>query len=134
MHNPRSYHTLTSLPDGTVLATGGATSSDGITQSRAVLSAELWDPDTDTWTEMASGQRPRLYHSSSVLLPDGRVLLAGGGAFGSAVNETNAEIYSPPYLFKGPRPGDHPGAGDHAPRPDATPSTRPTPGGSRRSR
>ena len=104
MHNPRSYHTLTSLPDGTVLATGGATSSDGITQSRAVLSAELWDPDTDTWTEMASGQRPRLYHSSSVLLPDGRVLLAGGGAFGPAVNETNAEIYSPPYLFKGPRP------------------------------
>ena len=32
------------------------------------------------------------------------MLLAGGGAFGSAANETNAEIYSPPYLFKGPRP------------------------------
>ena len=104
MHNPRSYHTLTSLPDGTVLASGGATSSDGVTQSRAVLAPEIWDPDANKWTEMASAQRPRLYHSSAVLLPDARVLLAGGGAFGSAVNESNAELFSPPYLFKGPRP------------------------------
>ena len=34
---------------------GGATSSDGLIQSRAVLSAEIWDPDTDTWSEMAAG-------------------------------------------------------------------------------
>ena len=70
-----------------------------------MFATEIWDPDTDTWTETAvARQRPRLYHSSSLLLPDGRVLLAGGGAFAPAVNETNAEIYSPPYLFKGPRP------------------------------
>jgi Concanavalin A-like lectin/glucanases superfamily/Domain of unknown function (DUF1929)/Bacterial Ig domain/Galactose oxidase, central domain len=104
MHNPRAYHTLTSLPDGTVLATGGSTASDGLNGSHAVLSAELWDPDTNVWKEMATGQRPRLYHSSAVLLPDATVLLAGGGAFGAAQNETNAEIFSPPYLFKGPRP------------------------------
>ena len=104
MRNPRAYHTLTSLPDGTVLASGGSTSTDGLIQSHAVLSTEIWDPVTDTWKETAAGQRPRLYHSSALLLPDGRVLLAGGGAFGSATNETNAEIFSPPYLFKGPRP------------------------------
>jgi Concanavalin A-like lectin/glucanases superfamily/Domain of unknown function (DUF1929)/Bacterial Ig domain/Bacterial Ig-like domain/Galactose oxidase, central domain len=104
MHHPRSYHTLTALPDGTVLATGGATETDGIDPDNAVFATEIWDPVTDTWTETAAHQRPRMYHSSSILLPDGRVLLAGGGAFAPAANESNAEIYSPPYLFKGTRP------------------------------
>ena len=100
----RAYHTLTVLPDGKVLATGGQTETDGVDQTTGVLPAEMWDPETDTWKTMASARRPRLYHSSSVLLPDGRVLLAGGGAYGLAKNEQNGEIYSPPYLFKGPRP------------------------------
>jgi hypothetical protein len=104
MHHPRSYHTLTALPDGTVLASGGATETDGVNPSHAVFPTEIWDPVTDTWTETASHQRPRMYHSSSILLPDGRVLLAGGGAFAPAANESNAEIFSPPYLFKGTRP------------------------------
>jgi hypothetical protein len=100
----RSYHTLTVLPDGKVLATGGQTRTDGVDETTGVLPAEMWDPDTDTWKTMASSRRPRLYHSSAVLLPDGRVLLAGGGAYGLAKNERSGEIYSPPYLFKGPRP------------------------------
>ena len=104
MKHPRSYHTLTVLPDGTVLASGGGTETDGIDPSNAVFPTEIWDPVTDTWTETAAHQRPRLYHSSSILLPDGRVLLAGGGAFAPAANESNAEIFSPPYLFKGARP------------------------------
>jgi hypothetical protein len=103
---PRGYHTLTVLPDGNVLATGGGRASDGVDTSSAVFEAELWDPTTETWRTMASMQRPRLYHSSALLLPDGRVLVAGGGRLpGSPVTEQlNAEIYSPPYLFKGPRP------------------------------
>jgi len=100
----RAYHTLTVLPDGKVLATGGQNGTDGVDETTGVLPAEMWDPDTDTWTTMASSRRPRLYHSSAVLLPDGRVLLAGGGAYGLANNEKSGEIYSPPYLFKGPRP------------------------------
>jgi len=104
MRHPRSFHTLTALLDGTVLASGGASASDGIDPSKAVFGTEIWDPVTETWTETASHQRPRLYHSSATLLSDGRVLLAGGGAFGSAANEANAEIFSPPYLFKGIRP------------------------------
>jgi hypothetical protein len=104
MEYRRSYHTLTVLPDGKVLATGGQTSTDGIDETTGILAAEMWDPDTNTWTTMASHRRPRLYHSSAILLPDGRVMLAGGGAFGNATNEKSAEIYSPPYLSKGPRP------------------------------
>jgi len=49
----------------------------------------------------------RLYHSTALLLPDARVIVMGGGRF-NGVNEPtdqlNAEIYSPPYLFKGSRP------------------------------
>jgi hypothetical protein len=104
MEYRRSYHTLTVLPDGKVLATGGQTGTDGVDETSGILAAEMWDPDTDTWTTLASHRRPRLYHSSAILLPDGRVMLAGGGAFGNARNEKSAEIYSPPYLFKGQRP------------------------------
>ena len=106
MAHGRSYHNLTLLPDGTVLASGGGSSSDGVDISKAVYPAELWNPDTETWRTVAPLQNGRLYHSTALLLPDGRVLMAGGGQLPSSpvVNQRNAEIYSPPYLFKGPRP------------------------------
>jgi hypothetical protein len=55
---------------------------------------------------MASMQVPRLYHSTALLLPDGRVLSAGGGrpAATATTDNKNAEVFSPPYLFKGVRP------------------------------
>jgi hypothetical protein len=99
---PRAYHTLTMLPDGTVLATGGERTGSGQNTSAAVYAAEIWDPVTERWTTMASHQRPRMYHSTAMLLPDGRVLSAGGEF--PPYYESNAEIYSPPYLFRGPRP------------------------------
>jgi hypothetical protein len=99
---PRTQHNLTLLPDGSVLATGGARKSNVFDLSTAVYAAELWSPTTETWTTMASMSRPRMYHSTALLLPDGRVLTAGGGRFGP--NEASAQIFSPPYLFKGARP------------------------------
>ncbi len=102
----RRHLYATMLPDGKVLVTGG-TSSPGFNDgTAAVLDAEIWDPATERWTTMAKMQVKRCYHSTAMLLPDGRVLSAGGGR-PSGINLTdnaNVEIFSPPYLFNGSRP------------------------------
>jgi hypothetical protein len=102
---PRTQHQLTVLPDGTVLATGGSRNSDVNDPASAVLQAELWDPATENWRTLSSGVVARLYHSSAILLPDGRVAVEGGGdPAGFGIRELRYEIFSPPYLFKGARP------------------------------
>lgn len=102
---PRSFLNLTELPDGTVLATGGETDKNGGNIANAVYAAELWNPLSTGWQTMASMHTPREYHSTALLLPDGRVLQSGMGAdFGQVPDEPSAEFFSPPYLFKGTRP------------------------------
>jgi hypothetical protein len=105
MAYPRSFLNLTTLPDGSVLATGGETDKNGGIVANAVYTAELWSPQTQAWSTMASMHTPREYHGTALLLPDGRVLVSGMGAdFGAVPDQRNAEFYSPPYLFRGPRP------------------------------
>ncbi len=103
---PRGYHTLTMLPDGNVIVTGGLQTTDEGDDSQAVYAAEIWDTQTETWSTMAGMERSRSYHSTGLLLPDGRVLVTGSGRAGSpnVPNEFSAEIFSPPYLFRGARP------------------------------
>jgi hypothetical protein len=98
MNFARMHANAVLLPDGTVLAVGGGT--NGLYGS-PVKQAEIFDPVTETWTPMAAQTTPRIYHSTAVLLPDGRVLSAGmdNGSY-----QFTGEIFSPPYLFKGPRP------------------------------
>src|SRR6185437_2290323 len=91
MAAPRAYHNLTVLPDGSVLTTGGELTMDGISVSQAVNQAELWSPSTQTWSTMALGSVPRLYHSTAVLMPDARVLIGGGGSVYPAPDETTGE-------------------------------------------
>jgi hypothetical protein len=101
----RNQHNLVIMPDGKVLAIGGAsTASLAATPSQGILPAEVWDPGTRSWSTMAPITDPRMYHSIAMLLPDGRVLVAGGGRLGGATDFPTAQIYSPPYLFKGTRP------------------------------
>jgi hypothetical protein len=105
MHVGRRQHNTTLLPDGRVLVTGGSSATGFDNPAGAVYGAEIWDPATETWTEMASESHYRGYHSSALLLPDGRVLVGGGGHPDSTVGaQLNFEIYSPPYLFRGTRP------------------------------
>src|SRR6185295_6755022 len=70
----------------------------------AVYEAELWSPTTETWQTIAAMQVPRLYHSTALLLPDGRVVVAGSGDSFGGPDQTTAQFYVPPYLFKGTRP------------------------------
>lgn len=94
----------TVLPTGDVLVTGGV-SGDRANPALKVNATELWNPTSGTWSLLASSA-PLLrgYHSTSLLLPDGRVLHSGGGAGGGTIDNLNFEIFSPPYLFKGARP------------------------------
>jgi hypothetical protein len=69
----------------------------------AIREAEMFDSGSEQWRPVASMQVDRLYHSNALLLPDGRVMVVGSNP-ASKVNELRIEIYSPPYLFHGPRP------------------------------
>lgn len=111
MNVPRTHVNAVLLPDRTVLATGGGLARES--RITPTLQPEIYDPATDTWTLGASSKIARLYHSIALLLPDGRVVAAGGNpAQGNHVQwnqdpdneEMRVDIYSPPYLFKGPRP------------------------------
>ena len=90
---------LVILPDGKLLGVGGASLGQYLEPQFQSL---MYDPATNVWTPVATQTVQRTYHSTAVLLPDGRVLSAGdnqpGGGHGLL------DIYSPPYLFNGPRP------------------------------
>ena len=100
----RRHLNLTVLPTGDVLATGGVGGTTFNDVTAGVHAAELWDPDTGTWTTLASSSVTRGYHATSLLLPDGRVLHAGSGEGAGAPDQKNAQIFTPPYLLRGPRP------------------------------
>ena len=84
----RKLFNATLLADGTVLVTGGSrgTEDPNTTPTNPAYESELWDPATGTWTQMASLTKIRSYHSIALLLPDGRVLSAGG-VFGEQIQQ-----------------------------------------------
>ena len=123
MHRRRRQHNLTVLADGSVLATGGQSTMGGgglVDLAGAVYQAERWDPATGLWTELAPAAVARQYHSTAVLLPDGRVLTGGGGICGVCNTvgylRRDLEIFTPPYLYR------RDGSGRLASRPQITTS------------
>jgi hypothetical protein len=98
----RRQMNATLLADGNVLVTGGTIAPGFNNQGGAVRRAELWNTKSETWKTMASESRDRLYHSTAILLPDGRVLSSGGGEGGGVPyvsSEFTAQVFTPPYLF-----------------------------------
>jgi hypothetical protein len=121
MNHARWFASGVLLPDGKVLAVGGADKDHSIDPSSeiAVRVPELYDPATGTWADVAPNARDRTYHNSAVLLPDMRVLFGGhtplpphyggpnqdmGGPFANNDKDSSFEVWSPPYLHRGPRP------------------------------
>lgn len=108
---PRGFANAVVLPDGTVLVTGGQRKSLVFTNTDGILIPEIFNPKTKTWTQLAPYAVPRNYHSISILLPDSRVFIGGGGLCyvgkikGSTakcdktVDHLDGEYFEPPFLF-----------------------------------
>ncbi|NJL09312.1 MAG: DUF1929 domain-containing protein [Calothrix sp. SM1_7_51] len=102
MSNKRMHHHAILLPDRTVFVCGGSGGNENIDLSE--LPPELYNPATNTWTTLERPSiRGRVYHSTAILLPDGRIALTGGNPSRGTV-EPRIEIYSPPYINQ-TRPG-----------------------------
>ena len=111
----RVSHNTVLLPDKSMVTVGGGRGYSDIDGSYLVhddarlRQVELYDPATGSWRLGPAQQEDRAYHSTAVLLPDGRIMSAGDDLHpvppeGGFSNSDTAEIYSPPYLFKGKRP------------------------------
>jgi Domain of unknown function (DUF1929)/Legume lectin domain/PKD domain len=96
MSQPRIEMNATLLPTGKILTVGGSLNDEDT--GTASLNADLYDSVTNTMGSAGANAVPRLYHSVSLLLPDGTVWIAGGNPQ-RGTYETSMEIYSPPYLF-----------------------------------
>lgn len=109
MQIARSNFNTVVLPDNTVVAVGGSNGTNTTTglftgwDDNRGRQIDIRDPHTGEWRLGPAQQEDRAYHSTAVLLPDGRVL-SGGDDRSSTRDHDTGEIYSPPYLHRGPRP------------------------------
>lgn len=97
MNTPRHLHTASLLPDGRVLVTGGRYIANSQGTIIDTATTEIYDPNIGQWTSAGDMSTPRERHSGT-LLPDGRVLIAGGSwdaGFNAGIPIDSAEIYNP---------------------------------------
>jgi galactose oxidase len=101
MAYPRAFSNGIVLPNGQVVIIGGQTYPVPFSDATAILIPELWDPLTRVFRQLSPMQTPRVYHSTGILLQDGRVYEGGGGQCGQgcSANHFNTEILTPPYLL-----------------------------------
>lgn len=95
------------LADGTVLICGGAGRGSADHSHDPVMDCELFDPVTETFRVDSRIHHARMYHSSAILLPSGRVALAGNTVHwnpGNPLEDESVEVYTPDYLLRGDQP------------------------------
>jgi hypothetical protein len=105
----RANHNTVLLPDGSMVTVGGGAGRSNAAGVRAMYDdgrsrpVELRDAGGGPWRLGAPQAEDRGYHSTALLLPDGRVMSAGDDVHPDDDGDT-IELYSPPYLFRGERP------------------------------
>ncbi|MDA9865060.1 Ig-like domain-containing protein [bacterium] len=95
----RENSDMTVMADGRVLLNGGTTTGNSQEDADAVFQSVIFDPYTGDVSFVDSEDVLRVYHSSSLLLPDGTIISAGGGGLGYTRDFQDAQIYMPDYLF-----------------------------------
>ena len=94
MHQSRSYFTGTALKDGRVLVAGGLAGGQ-YPNHKVEATAEIYDPETERFTVTGSMEFSR-FKQGAALLPDGRVLIAGGSnEMGRQITYSSTEIFDP---------------------------------------
>ena len=94
MHYPRAFADATILPTGDVFVNGGTAVYQGAYDDTyfSNFTPEIYKTNDDIWRKMSKSNIRRNYHSTSLLLPDGRIFVGGGDVW-------NAQFFYPPYLF-----------------------------------
>ncbi|MCB0377837.1 MAG: hypothetical protein KDD33_05030 [Bdellovibrionales bacterium] len=87
MHAPRAWHTATLLDDGKVLITGGFRWNGGL------ATAEIFDPETERFTQLTSAMKEGRGAHKATLLPDGNVVITGGFSLDDKALNT-AEVFN----------------------------------------
>jgi len=87
---PRADGNATTLPDGNIFINGGTAHTD---KDFSIFTPEIYNPNTQMSYPLDKGYFRRNYHATTLLLPDGRILVTGGDVW-------NSEIFYPPYLFE----------------------------------
>lgn len=108
----RSAAQVLPLPDGRLLVAGGRQedpdTAEDVNEWCQVPRTDLFDPGTGAWRRVADMHAARGFHGVSLLLPDGRVLVAGGegqpGIAGAASESGTIEVFTPPSFARGARP------------------------------
>ena len=76
---------------------GGSFCDPAKNECHATQTAEIYEPGCGAWTELDAEERPRMYHSTALLLPGGEVYSMGGGHRPPLVEQNSAQIFRPEY-------------------------------------